>query len=142
MKKRLTHFGCLPAGEKSFAFGALLLAAFLRVSIKLAGFNNTIKLLSFFEGKITAENGFSDVDYYSRSIAFSYDFAPYINCLAISTAHWWLMKKRGIEVQLKFGMKKQNEKLAAHSWLEYNGVAFSKDMVINKKYTAFETAIL
>nr|NYE66031.1 hypothetical protein [Mucilaginibacter sp. E4BP6] len=39
-------------------------------------------------------------------------------------------------------MKKQNEKLAAHSWLEYNGIAFTKDMSINKNYIAFETAIL
>nr|WP_179413758.1 lasso peptide biosynthesis B2 protein [Mucilaginibacter sp. E4BP6] len=69
-------------------------------------------------------------------------FCPYTNCLAISTAHWWLMKRRGIYVQLKFGMKKQNEKLAAHSWLEYNGIAFTKDMSINKNYIAFETAIL
>jgi hypothetical protein len=142
MKKSLAQFLRLPAGEKAFAFNALLLGIFLRVCIKLGGFNNTIKLLSLFERQTPTATKLFDAGRYSKSIAFSYGFAPYINCLAISTAHWWLMKKRGIPVQMKFGMKKQNEKLAAHSWLEYNGITFSKDMAMNKKYTAFEAAIL
>ena len=75
MKKRMILPECLPAGEKFFAFSALLLAVFLRVCIKLGGFNNTIRLLSVFERKIQTRSKLFDTSSYGRSVEFSYCFA-------------------------------------------------------------------
>jgi hypothetical protein len=142
MSRFLPRFVRLSIRDQLFFVIAILLAAFLRIYIKFRGFNHTVKLLSLFKTVKPSERISCNLERYTKSIELCYLFSPYINCLAICTAHWWLMKRRGISVQMKFGMKKRNEKLVAHSWLEYNGEAFSEDSSKIKKYTAFETSIL
>ena len=142
MSRFLRRFVKLSIRDQSFFVIAILFAAFLRIHIKFRGFNNTVKLLSMFNTAKPPETIFYDLERYTKSIELCYFFSPYINCLAICTAYWWLMKRRGIAVQMKFGMVKRNEKLVAHSWLEYNGEVFSEDSSKIKKYTAFETSIL
>jgi hypothetical protein len=142
MKGLLRGFVRLPIGDKIFFIKALILSAFLRVYLKLFGFNHTLKLLSCFYKGANCQKHFFDIGGYRTSIELCYMFSPYLNCLAICTAHWWLLKIRGIPVNMKFGMKKQNNKLAAHAWLEYNGEPFGENNYTNKKFTAFETSIL
>jgi len=143
MRRAMRRFARLPAKDKLFFINALFLAGFLRVYLNLFGFNNTIKLLSLFHTETDPEkNQIDKMERYRKSIALCYYFAPYINCLAICTAHWWLMKRQGIPVYMKFGMRKQDEKLAAHAWLEYNGEPLSPNESIKNMFAAFETSIL
>lgn len=142
MKRLLSGFVRLSGRDQLFFLTALFLAAFLRVYIKFRGFNQAVKLLLLFNvGEPSAGNTLN-LERYSKSITLSYCFSPYVNCLAICTAHWWLMKRRGTPVQMKFGMVKRNEKLTAHSWLEYNGEAFAEDINRRNRFTAFERSIL
>jgi hypothetical protein len=126
---------------------ALYLAFFLRIGFKTIGFNATLKILNLFNTDHTVRQPVQLNDDvlkgYQQLVLLTYKFPAIIfNCLAICTTYWWLMKKQGITTHLKFGMLKQNGKLQAHAWLEYNGKIFAEHPAIANKYTAFNTAIL
>jgi hypothetical protein len=44
------------------------------------------------------------------------------NCLERSMVLWCLLANSGIESEIRFGARKQNENLQAHAWVELNGV--------------------
>ena len=122
----------------------LFLAVFLRVCFKISNFKKTLAFFSRFKtGKTVSQNESNEVRRYHHLITLTYGFGPsVVNCLSVSTAYWWLMKRRGIATDLKFGMKKDNEKLLAHAWLEYNGEPLTADAEVEKKYIAFGESIL
>lgn len=72
----------------------------------------------------------------------AYRLYPFINCLAICTACWLLLKQRGIRSDLKFGMRKEGNKLKAHAWLEHEGETIAQDNRFKEKYIAFSQSIL
>jgi len=48
---------------------------------------------------------------------------PRTNCLEQSLVLWWLLKRRGIESNVRIGGRKEAEKFEAHAWVELNGMA-------------------
>lgn len=61
----------------------------------------------------------------SRAVAVAGNHGVYhANCLKQSLLLWWLLARRGIFTELKFGTHKiPQEKFSAHAWVEYNGEA-------------------
>jgi hypothetical protein len=49
-----------------------------------------------------------------------------MSCLRQSLALQWLLGRRGIMVDLRIGVQKQTDGLAAHAWLEYHGQAIGE----------------
>ena len=43
------------------------------------------------------------------------------NCLKKSLVAWWILRRKGIEIDLHIGVQKEGEVLHAHSWIELNG---------------------
>lgn len=72
----------------------------------------------------------------------AYRLYPFINCLAICTACWLMLKQRGIKADLKFGMLKEGNKLKAHAWLEHDGETIAQDKRFKENYIAFPQSIL
>jgi len=124
-----------------FFFCALSLACLIRICLFVIGFKDTVKFLSWFESepKVKSRN---DIHLYRKLISWTYHFSPLLNCLSICTTYWWLMKQRGINTQMKFGMAKADDKLLAHSWLECQGKLLSYEPNPRKKYIAFDKSIL
>ena len=65
-----------------------------------------------------------------------------VNCLSSSLTFHWLLKRKGISTQLKFGVKKEKELLLAHAWLEHRNIPFSIDPFVHEKYDVFSHPIL
>jgi len=42
-------------------------------------------------------------------------------CLHRSIAVWWLLRRRGLESELRFGVRKRGEGFEAHAWVEHAG---------------------
>lgn len=145
MKEALRQIRGLSNQKKWFLFKCSCLSLLLRVSFKVAGFKKTIALLSKFNTGLPVhpnENNPNNIERYRRLIFLSNSFRPALNCLSISAAYWWLMKRKGIITELKFGMKTGDGKLAAHAWLEYNGKPLTSDMEVGEKYIPFRESIL
>jgi len=60
------------------------------------------------------------------------------NCLSQSMALWWLLRRRGIAVQLRLGGRKNGARLEAHAWVELAGRAINDSEDVAERYAPFE----
>jgi hypothetical protein len=56
-------------------------------------------------------------------------------CLARSLTLWTLLRRRGVEAELRVGYRKRDEKIEGHAWLEYEGVSINESAAIVETYT-------
>ena len=63
------------------------------------------------------------------------------SCLAKSLTLWWLLGRQGITSRLRIGIRKQNDQLEAHAWVEREGVALNEPEERHHHYAAFEAAL-
>lgn len=130
--------------DKWFFFRAYMLAIFTRICIRLFGFKKTMRVLKPFS-TLTNTNKYLPVNIqqYHKLSVLSYRTGKHLfNCLAICISYWILLRRRGIITDLKFGMILQNNKLKAHSWLEYEGQPFTDKDYVNIKYQPFDEVII
>ena len=125
-----------------FFVKAFMLCLFLRVAFLVGSFKGTMRLLSALGEKNKRSYKERDLAMFKRMIAWSYHFTPVLNCLSISAAYRWLLMRRGIVTELKFGVAKEGGKLIAHAWLEHEGMLFSHETHPKRRYIAFEKPIL
>jgi hypothetical protein len=69
--------------------------------------------------------------------ALRYSFLQY-TCLEESLTLWYVLRKEGIPACLRIGVRKENEKLEAHAWVEHRGEALNQDEAMHRHYAAFE----
>jgi hypothetical protein len=60
------------------------------------------------------------------------------NCLSQSLVLWWLLRRQGIEGELKFGARKGGAALEAHAWVELASVALNDGDDVRARFTPFE----
>ena len=60
------------------------------------------------------------------------------NCLEQSTALWFVLRRRGIAAKIRFGARKQAERLEAHAWVECMNVALDEDQGVHVHFRPFE----
>ena len=60
------------------------------------------------------------------------------SCLAKSLTLWWLLVRQGITADLRIGIRKENEKMMAHAWVERNGMALNEPEEYHRHYAAFD----
>lgn len=59
------------------------------------------------------------------------------NCLQQSLVLWWLLKRRGLESEIRFGARKEDEQLQAHAWVECFGLALNEDRGVDERFLPF-----
>ena len=133
----------LSRADKWFLFKAICLSVFIRILLKLINFKSIRSFLSpFAKEKSHAEKMPFNIHRYHNLVNLCIRSTKlFTNCLSISLAFWTMLKRRGIDTDLKFGMIILPEKLKAHAWLEYQGEPLG-DTKINLKYIPFKEAIL
>ncbi len=60
------------------------------------------------------------------------------NCLTRSLLLGWLLRRRGVASQLRIGVKMSNGSLAAHAWVEYEGVPINDQPDVGEQFAAFQ----
>ena len=60
------------------------------------------------------------------------------NCLERSLALWWLLARKGIESEIRFGARKDDSSLAAHAWVECRGVPLNEAANVHERFRPFE----
>lgn len=116
----------------------------VEIGLRTLGFNRVVKFLQrFATTKNFSIDHIEEVEKHKRLLFLFYEQFPSSGkCLARALTFWVLLKRKGINTDLRFGMKKENEKLAAHAWVEYKGIPLTLDADVRQHYTAFQEPIL
>ena len=59
------------------------------------------------------------------------------NCLAQSLTIWWLLRRQRISADLRIGVRKQQGRLEAHAWMEYQSRSLSHDAGTGGQFSPF-----
>jgi Transglutaminase-like superfamily len=63
-------------------------------------------------------------------------------CLPQSLVLWWLLKRQGMEAELRVGVRKGADRFEAHAWVEHGGVVLLDDADVHERYAAFDRALV
>jgi hypothetical protein len=84
----------------------------------------------------TTEPDAATLDVSARSIVAAAILIPgRIECLEQSLALWYLLRRRGVAVELAFGMRQYP--FGAHAWVTYRGEPLNEDREALRHYVAF-----
>ena len=56
------------------------------------------------------------------------------NCLAQSLTVWWLLRRQGISVELRIGVRKHQGRFEAHAWTEHQSRVLNDDADIGRRF--------
>jgi Transglutaminase-like superfamily len=136
-----------PESKRTFRRAAILLPL-VRWSLRLRGYGKTFTSLQErvrFEAKKTESKPAlrEEVQSTCRMVraALCYSLSQY-TCLEESLTLWYLLRKLGIPVCLRIGVRKEGEKFEAHAWVEHDGEALNQDEAMHQHYAAFEQDLL
>ena len=72
----------------------------------------------------------------ARLVRVAAERGPYrAKCLEQSLLLRWLLLRQGIEAQIMFGARKEDEQMQAHAWVEVKGVALSEDNGVHRDFS-------
>jgi hypothetical protein len=61
------------------------------------------------------------------------------NCLEQSLVLWYLLQSEGVTAPLRIGVRKLQQKLEAHAWVEFAGAPLNQGEWTSPRYAAFES---
>ena len=68
---------------------------------------------------------------------------PYrAKCLPESLTLWWLLRRQGIESQIRFGARKNARRMEAHAWVEFEGTPLNDSADVRERFKPFERAVM
>lgn len=125
---------------------AALLLPLLTLLLRLRGFRYTQR---FLQKKIHAKavrpalSSEAEVCAWTcRMLLAAARYSPFPStCLERSLALWWLLRRQGVAVELRIGVRKEQKQMAAHAWVERNGVAVGEPEAPHLHYAAFKEEI-
>jgi len=63
------------------------------------------------------------------------------NCLGQSLSLWWLLRRQGIPSELRIGVRKADDGVAAHAWVEFAGAVLNDAQDVHQHYAPSDRAI-
>lgn len=124
-------------------FQAFLLLPFIALSLKLFGIKRTqtilAKLFPLGESPPVPDKKRQLIAYRVKTINLAASQYPtWANCLKKSLLLWSLLRRQGIDSNLRIGVNKASDEFEAHAWVEYEGVALNESGDVRSRYAMFE----
>ena len=143
MWERLQRFRTLEHPAQSLFLRAIVLLPIVAVSLRWRGFRGTQAMLERFLSNSSAAKDSAEVNERVAMTAHMVSVADrsglvHPSCLAKSLTLWWLLMRQGIAADLRIGIRRENEKMAAHAWVERNGAALNEPEEHHRHYAAFD----
>lgn len=63
------------------------------------------------------------------------------NCLQRSLTLWWILKRLGLQSDLKIGVRLRQQQCEAHAWVEYLGCVLNDSEDVSERFAPFAAAI-
>jgi len=139
---RLEQLRTLSFQEWRFLVTALLLLPVLKLSLRGWGFKRVYARLELASPMVAGPTeALSDSDI--LSLVHMVDIAAYhglvlANCLPRSLATWWLLRRRGVDSEIRFGVDRQSSDFHAHAWVEHKGSVINDSDDVHQRFAALE----
>jgi hypothetical protein len=139
----------LSSAERRALAQALVLLPLTALALWLVGFRRWQAALARVAPVEVSPDGRDEADAIreGRAVARLVDAAarhgPYrATCLPRSLVLWWLLRRRGIDGQLRIGVRKEAGRFEAHAWTEFRGTVLNDGEDVRERFAAFDRAIL
>jgi hypothetical protein len=137
----------LSGEERALLAGAFLLLPATAFGLRVLGFTRMRKI---FAGAAPVANAGDradgDADRAARTERLVRVAARYClwrpSCLPRSLTLWRLLRRQGIETELRIGVRKQFSRLDAHAWVEHHGAPLGDAHDVRERYAAFGESIV
>jgi len=140
MLERLRRFKNLPAPGRTLFLRAAVLLPWVAVRLRLHGFQATNHSLQKTFG--VSQKPLREAERAALTAQMVRAAARHgmrdPSCLEESLVLAYLLRRQGIEAQLRIGVKKNIPKFEAHAWVECGGVALNETESLHDHYAPFE----
>jgi Transglutaminase-like superfamily len=139
----------LSAAERSALVQALVLLPLTALALRIVGFNRFQRALARLAGATAnpaARNETADL-MHARALARMVEAAARCGayrakCLTRSLTLCYLLRRRGIDGDLRIGVRKERDRLHAHAWVELRGVVLNDGADVHERFAAFDRGTL
>lgn len=146
MLENLRRFSALERPAQALFLRAVVMLPLVSVSLRLRGFRAT---QSWLQRSLSHATGRMDNGLARKQAALTARMVQaadrhglvHTSCLAESLTLWWLLGRQGITSRLRIGIRKDNEKLEAHAWVERDGIALNEPEEHHRHYSVFDAAL-
>jgi Transglutaminase-like superfamily len=123
----------------------MVLLPLVALSLRWRGLRATQSSLKLLLSDSPPEHDASLVNKYAELAAHMVNAADlhgpvHPSCLEKSLTLWWLLARQGISSHLRIGIRRVNEKMEAHAWVERDGAALNEPDEHHHHYAAFDAA--
>lgn len=126
-----------PPQRRTVLAAALLLPAF-RFGLWLLGLRRWRQFTVGRLGTVPAAADLAHAQSVGQMVNLAAGFGPWrANCLARSLLLEWMLRRHGVPVALRIGVRRQADALEAHAWVESNGVPVNDEPDIAERFTPF-----
>jgi hypothetical protein len=139
----------LSPAERSTLVQAQALLPLTALALRLVGFRRCQAVLARLAPAAAAPAGADEVAVLgqaratARLVEAAARRGPYrATCLPRSLALWCLLRRRGIDGELRIGVRKEAGRVQAHAWVEWRGVVLNDGDAVRERFAAFDRAIL
>jgi hypothetical protein len=131
--------------ERSLLLQALILLPLVTLSLKLWGMRRTQSLLAKLPQQTRSVPSavlLPKVEKTARMVRISARYSVlWTNCLKKSLVLWFLLRRQGIESELRIGVRRDQGEFQAHAWVEYEGIVLNDTQNVRQKFAMFERPI-
>ena len=133
---KFRRFWLLPSADRRLLSRIALIVPLVEIGLRIMGFKRMLAwLTTFARTKLTVTTPAAEVERHRRLLFIFHKELPLASrCLARALTLWYLLRRRGITTDLRFGIRKQDGKLLAHAWVEYDGHPLTLDPDIEQLY--------
>lgn len=122
--RKIRNFLFLPYQKKKLLTKSLLFVWFIRLGLWILPYRLLIKWLALLDSSksVSRINDWKLIKEVSYSVRSCAKYVPFASCLTQALATQTLLRLKGQNSILKFGVDKDdNKKLIAHAWIEIDG---------------------
>jgi hypothetical protein len=138
LTRNLSRFLALSAPERRTFLAAMALLPLFWIGLRVLGLQ---RLQTRLQRKPLALANGLDTDELTRlgtliNSAAHHALGP-ANCLTRSLYLWWLLRRRGIDSQLRIGVRLTDGALDAHAWVEHAGIPVNDRQDVSTDFAPF-----
>jgi hypothetical protein len=60
------------------------------------------------------------------------------SCLTQSLVVWWLLRRCGMDAEVRFGVRRMTDPFQAHAWVEHRGTVLNDTLDVRERFAVFE----
>ncbi len=139
---KLRQFLALTAPERSTFLAATAMLPLFWISLRVLGLQRLQTRLQRTPLRHPATLAADDLPRLGKLVnsAAHHALGP-ANCLTRSLYLWWLLRRRGIDCQLRIGVRLTGGVLDGHAWVEYAGVPVNDRADVSADFAPFDKPV-